>query len=101
MISKSLYNALLSRNEVNENSFRQRGVVVQLVRISACHAEGRGFESRPLRQNSNPESKKRFRIFSFLELTSELFAADFFFFGAEEFPFSRIFSGVTLRKSEQ
>ena len=26
------------------------GVVVQLVRISACHAEGRGFESRPLRQ---------------------------------------------------
>jgi hypothetical protein len=24
-------------------------VVVQLVRISACHAEGRGFESRPLR----------------------------------------------------
>ena len=23
--------------------------VVQLVRISACHAEGRGFESRPLR----------------------------------------------------
>lgn len=25
------------------------GAVVQLVRISACHAEGRGFESRPLR----------------------------------------------------
>ena len=25
-------------------------MVVQLVRISACHAEGRGFESRPLRQ---------------------------------------------------
>ena len=23
------------------------GLVVQLVRISACHAEGRGFESRP------------------------------------------------------
>ena len=26
------------------------GLVVQLVRISACHAEGRGFESRPDRQ---------------------------------------------------
>ena len=28
------------------------GVVVQLVRIPACHAGGRGFESRPLRQSS-------------------------------------------------
>ena len=25
------------------------GVVVQLVRIRACHARGRGFESRPFR----------------------------------------------------
>ena len=28
------------------------GVVVQLVRIPACHAGGRGFESRPLRQST-------------------------------------------------
>ena len=28
------------------------GAVVQLVRISACHAGGRGFESRPHRKKS-------------------------------------------------
>ena len=30
------------------------GAVVQLVRIPACHAGGRGFESRPLRQSFRP-----------------------------------------------
>lgn len=29
------------------------GVVVQLVRIHACHAWGRGFESRPFRKSLN------------------------------------------------
>ena len=35
-------------------------VVAQLVRVSACHAEGRGFESRPPRQIQNTHLKQNF-----------------------------------------
>ena len=35
------------------------GAVAQLVRVSACHAEGRGFESRLLRHSYIPYPKLR------------------------------------------
>lgn len=43
--------------------FLSHGVVVQLVRISACHVEGRGFESRPLRHRTTPCNAKVARGF--------------------------------------
>ena len=42
----------LHRNEVMDCRFR-RGAVVQLVRIPACHAVGREFESRPHRKKES------------------------------------------------
>ncbi len=41
------------------------GVVVQLVRIHACHAWGRGFESRPHRQITKAPEFKNFGAFLF------------------------------------
>ncbi len=41
----------------SEGVLRTTGVVVQLVRIRACHARGRGFESRPFRTKASSKSE--------------------------------------------
>ena len=53
----------------------KHGVVAQLVRASACHAEGREFESRPSRQPSSfakpSEDTSPREAFSFANLSTE------------------------------
>ncbi len=41
----------IRKKDVYLHSLLKQGSVVQLVRIRACHARGRGFESRPDRFN--------------------------------------------------
>ena len=50
----------------------RNGVVVQLVRIHACHAWGRGFESRPYRKSSLTFNKLGFFVSAFVSVLSFL-----------------------------
>ena len=55
------------------SSYKQNGSVVQLVRIHACHAWGRGFESRPDRQRKGLDNVNYQDLFSFYAQSHFLF----------------------------
>src|SRR5688572_6629371 len=60
---------------VDRRSPQQEGAVVQSVRIPACHAGGRGFESRPLRQSFPPVVNPQFCETVVLRGTHDVYAA--------------------------
>ena len=59
------------------HSLYANGLVVQLVRIHACHAWGRGFESRPDRKIVR-ESSKNLGLFSALKISCVVLANQVF-----------------------
>ena len=56
----------------------QNGVVVQLVRIPACHAGGREFESRPYRRESEGNTSGFFCFWRVWELATKIKDSDTF-----------------------
>lgn len=67
----------------------ENGPVVQLVRIHACHAWGRGFESRPDRKN-----KLESRLFSSRRLFYEKKIRDQAIFGSSNIWIKQYFWGA-------
>ena len=58
---RKIYLSLHSRLRKTSNT-AEHGAVVQLVRMRACHARGRGFEPHPHRLKALHESEGLFRI---------------------------------------
>ena len=58
---RKIYLSLHSRSRKTSNT-AEHGAVVQLVRMRACHARGRGFEPHPHRLKALHESEGLFRI---------------------------------------
>ena len=61
---RKIYLSLHSRLRKTSNT-AEHGAVVQLVRMRACHARGRGFEPHPHRLKALHESEGLFRIWTF------------------------------------